>query len=57
MTFPLGVGRSTADVRHLGLLHADPALDNGGDRVLLRSFDGLGLDCHSWGLSRWLAPN
>jgi hypothetical protein len=57
MTFPLGVGRSTADVRHLGLLHADPALDNGGDRVLLRSFNGVGLDCHSWGLSRWLAPN
>ena len=53
MTFRLGEGRSTADVRHLGLLHA--ALDNGGDRVLLRSFDGVGLDCHSWGRSRCLA--
>jgi endonuclease YncB( thermonuclease family) len=53
MTIHLGGGRSTASVRHLGLGHA--ALDNGGDRVLLRSFDGVGLDCHAWGRSRCLA--
>ncbi len=53
LTFRLGTGRATADVRHLGLGHA--ALDNGGDRVLLRSFDGVGLDCHAWKRSKCLA--
>ena len=50
LTLRLGGGRSTADVRHLGLRRA--ALANGGDRILLRSFDGAHLDCKAWGRVR-----
>jgi len=49
----LGQGSSTAAVRHLGLGRA--ALANSGDRVLLRSFDGVPLDCRSWGKVRCVA--
>ena len=47
LTIRLGEGRSTAAVRHLGLGRA--ALANGGDRILLRSFEGAHLDCAAWG--------
>jgi endonuclease YncB( thermonuclease family) len=50
LTLRLGDGRSTADVRHLGLRRA--ALANSGDRILLRSFDGAHLDCRAWGRMR-----
>ncbi len=50
LTLRLGTGRSTAAVRHLGLARA--SLANSGDRVLLRSFDGVRLDCRAWGRKR-----